>query len=226
MTTIEAAVFDLYGTLLQVGSVGRAAAGVTDDPAGLVALWRTKQLEYTWLRSLMGRHADFWAVTGDALDYTLDRLDITVDRAGRDRLLDAWLEPTPYPEVPAALEQISDGGRRRLAVLSNGTPSMLSTALAAGGLDKLIDPAISIEDAGIFKPHPSVYGLVEQTLGVPPGQVMFVSSNAWDAAGAAAFGFPVTWVNREDAPFERLGVSPQLIVSDLTGLAEELARLR
>jgi 2-haloacid dehalogenase len=225
MRTIEAAVFDLYGTLLQVDSVGRAAAEVTDDPAGLVALWRTKQLEYTWLRSLMGRHVDFWAVTGDALDYTLERLDITVDGAGRDRLLGAWLAPTPYPEVPAALERISDGGRRRLAVLSNGTPSMLSTALAARGLDKLVDPAISIEDAGIFKPHPSVYGLVEQTLGVPPEQVMFVSSNAWDAAGAAAFGFHVAWVNRQGAPFDRLGVAPRLVVADLGELAAEMSQV-
>lgn len=222
-TPVDAVVFDLYGTLLQVGSVGRAAAEVTDDPAGLVALWRTKQLEYTWLRSLMGRHADFWAVTGDALDYTLERSGIALAPAGRDRLLDAWLDPTPYPEVPAALERLSAGGRRTLAVLSNGTPSMLATALAAGGLDQLVTPAISVEDAGIFKPHPSVYALVEATLGVTPDRVVFVSSNAWDAAGAAAFGFSVAWVNRDGVAFERLGVQPRAVVSDLSALADLLA---
>jgi 2-haloacid dehalogenase len=216
----EALVFDLYGTLLEVSSVGRSAAGVTSEGDRLVELWRQKQLEYTWQRSLMGRYADFWAVTGDALDYSLERLGIDADAPTRGRLLDAWLDVRPYPEVPAALDALAP---RTLAVLSNGTPAMLVACLAAAGLTEVISLVLSVDELGIYKPHPSVYSLAEKALGLPTAEMLFVSSNAWDAAGAKAYGLTVAWVNRLGAPVERLGTTPDLIVSDLAELADRLS---
>jgi 2-haloacid dehalogenase len=220
MNGIDAVAFDLYGTLLEVASVGRAAAEVTEDPAALVDLWRTKQLEYSWLRSLMGRYQDFWTTTGDALDYSLDRLGITVDDDTRARLLGAWLDVSVYPEVPEALNALAAGGSRRLAVLSNGNPDMLEAGLAAATLRDRFEHVLSVDEVGVFKPHPSVYELALKAFSRPAERILFVSSNAWDAAGARTFGFPVAWVNRAGVPFERLGVTPDLIVADLAELAE------
>ena len=218
----DALVFDLYGTLLEIASVGRAAAGVTDDPARFVDLWRQKQLEYTWLRSLMGRYVDFWSLTGDALDYTLERLGVEVDPSGRERLLGAWLDVAPYPEVPDALARLAP---RTLAVLSNGHPSMLDDGLAAGGLAKTITHVISVHELSIYKPHPSVYALAGRELGLADDRMLFVSSNPWDAAGAKSFGLPVAWVNRSGAPMERLGMTPDLVVADLAELAAVVSSL-
>ncbi|MEW6472649.1 MAG: haloacid dehalogenase type II [Actinomycetota bacterium] len=217
---IEAVAFDLYGTLLEVASVGRAAAEVTEDPAVLVDLWRTKQLEYTWLRSLMGRYRDFWSVTADALDYSLERLRITVDDDTRARLLGAWLDVRVYPEVPGALEALAP---RRLAVLSNGNPDMLEAGLAAAGLRDRFAHVLSVDEVSVFKPHPSVYELALKAFNLPAERILFVSSNPWDASGARTFGLPVAWVNRAGGPFERLGVTPDLVVTDLAGLAEAVA---
>jgi 2-haloacid dehalogenase len=217
---IDAVAFDLYGTLLEVASVGRAAAEVTEDPAALVDLWRQKQLEYTWLRSLMGRYQDFWATTGDALDYSLDRLGITVDDATRGRLLGAWLDVRVYPEVPDALAALAP---RRLGVLSNGNPEMLEACLAAAAIRDRFDDVLSVDELGVYKPHPSVYELAVKAFGVPAERILFVSSNPWDAAGARTFGLPVAWVNRAGVPFERLGVVPDLTVGDLAALAEAVA---
>jgi 2-haloacid dehalogenase len=217
---VDAVAFDLYGTLLEVASVGRAAAEVTDDPAALVDLWRTKQLEYTWLRSLMGRYQDFWATTGDALDYSLDRLGVTVDDAARGRLLGAWLDVRVYPEVPDALAALAP---RRLAVLSNGNAEMLEAGLAAAGLRERFEHVLSVDEVGVFKPHPSVYELAPEAFKLPVERILFVSSNPWDAAGARTFGLPVAWVNRAGVPFERLGVTPNHVVADLAELAEAVA---
>jgi 2-haloacid dehalogenase len=217
MDGIEAVAFDLYGTLLEVASVGRAAAEVTGEPAALVDLWRQKQLEYTWLRSLMGRYQDFWATTGDALDYALDRMAVVVDEAARARLLGAWLDVRPYPEVPGALDALAG---RRLAVLSNGNPEMLEAGLVAAGLRDRFEHVLSVDELGVFKPHPSVYELALEALKLPSERILFVSSNAWDASGARAFGLPVAWVNRTGAPLERLGAPPTVIVPDLAALAE------
>jgi 2-haloacid dehalogenase len=216
---IDGIAFDLYGTLLEVASVGRAAERLTSEPAALVDLWRQKQLEYSWLRSLMGRHRDFWAVTGDALDYALDRLGLELDGDERAALLDAWLDVRPYPEVPAALAKLDD---HKLGVLSNGSPDMLSAGLAAAGLDGALDAVISVEEVGIYKPHPSVYALAEQHFGLPADRILFVSSNPWDAAGAKSFGFAVAWVNRSGATPERLGAAPDLVVADLAELADRI----
>lgn len=213
---VDAVAFDLYGTLLEVASVGRAAAEVTDEPAALVDLWRTKQLEYTWLRSLMGRHQDFWSTTGDALDCALERLGIAVDDAARSRLLDAWLDVAPYPEVPGALSTL---GPRPLAVLSNGNPDMLEAGLAAAGLRERFDHVLSVEDAGIYKPHPSAYQLALEAFKLPAERILFVSSNAWDAAGARSAGLRVVWVNRTGTTFERLGAEPDAVVTDLAALS-------
>jgi 2-haloacid dehalogenase len=214
----DAFVFDLYGTLLEVSSVGQAAAEVTAEPERLVDLWRQKQLEYTWLSSLMGRYQDFWAVTGDALDYCLARLDVTLSPEERDRLMGAWLAVAPYPEVDEALERLSSSAT--LAVLSNGSPRMLEAALASAELSGRIPHVLSVDQVGIYKPAPAVYEVAEKALGLSRRQMLFVSSNGWDAAGAKAYGLPVAWVNRLGAPTERLGFSPDLIVSDLSELAE------
>ena len=220
MTGIDAVAFDLYGTLLEVASVGRAAAEVTEEPAALVDLWRTKQLEYTWLRSLMGRYQDFWTTTGDALDYSLDRLSITVDADTRARLLGAWLDVRVYPEVPEALAALAP---RRLGVLSNGNPDMLEAGLAAAAIRDRFDHVLSVHELGIYKPHPSVYELALKAFSLPAERILFVSSNPFDAAGARSFGLPVAWVNRAGLPFERLGVTPDLVVADLAGVVEAVA---
>ena len=220
MNDIDAVAFDLYGTLLEVASVGRAAAEVTGDPAALVDLWRQKQLEYTWLRSLMGRYQDFWTTTGDALDYSLDRLGLTADATTRQRLLGAWLDVRVYPEVPGALAALAP---RRLAVLSNGNPDMLEAGLAAAAIRDRFAHVLSVDEVGIYKPHPSVYELALKALRLPAERILFVSSNPWDAAGARSFGLRVAWVNRAGAPFEHLGVTPDLVVGDLAGVAEAVA---
>ncbi len=217
MDGIDAVAFDLYGTLLEVASVGPAAAEVTDDPAAFVDLWRQKQLEYTWLRSLMGRYQDFWSTTGDALDYSLDRLGITVDEKTRVGLLNAWLSVRVYPEVPEALAALAP---RPLAVLSNGNPEMLESGLATAGVRDRFEHVLSVDELGVYKPHPSVYELAVKAFGLPAERILFVSSNPWDAAGARSFGFRVAWVNRMGVPFERLGETPDLIVTDLSALAE------
>ena len=209
--------FDLYGTLAEVASVGRAAAEVTGDPAALVDLWRQKQLEYTWLRSLMGAYQEFWATTGDALDYSLDRLGITVDQPTRAKLLNAWLAVRVYPEVPAALDALAP---RPLAVLSNGNPEMLEACLATAGVRDRFEHVLSVDELGVYKPHPSVYELAVKAFGLPAERILFVSSNPWDAAGARTFGLRVAWVNRMGVPFERLGATPDLVVADLAEVAE------
>jgi 2-haloacid dehalogenase len=166
-----------------------------------------------------GRYRDFWATTGDALDYSLDRLGIVVDDATRARLLGAWLDVRPYPEVPEALAALAP---RRLAVLSNGNADMLEAGLAAAAIRDRFDHVLSVDELGIYKPHPSVYELALKAFSRPPERILFVSSNAWDASGARSFGLPVAWVNRADAPLERLGAPPNLVVPDLAALAAQL----
>lgn len=209
---VDALVFDFYGTLMEVSSVGRAAAEVTNDPARLVEVWRQKQLEYTWLRSLMGRYVDFWAVTGDALEYALERLGIAATPEQRERLRAAWLDIRPFPEVPDALTAMAP---RKLMVLSNGSPMMLEKGLRAAGLRDRFAHVVSVDKVKIFKTHPSVYTLAKKALDLSESRMLFVSSNGWDVAGAKSYGLPVAWVNRAKAPVERLGVVPDLVVSEL-----------
>jgi 2-haloacid dehalogenase len=210
-------VFDAYGTLFDVHSpVGRLRPQVGPKADELSQLWRTKQLEYTWLRALMGRHAHFWQVTGDALDYALARLGIEPGPI-RGPLMDAYMAPAAYPEVPDTLRRLRAAGLK-LAILSNGEPEMLAAAVEKAGLDELLDAVLSVEELGVFKPHPSVYQLAVHHLDVPPHQIAFQSSNAWDVHGAACFGLRPVWINRFGAPDERLPGHAEHELRDLSEL--------
>ena len=214
---IAACVFDAYGTLFDVHSAAARCRTDLGPKADAVSeTWRTKQLQYTWLRSLMGRHVDFWRVTGDALDYALDTHDIA-DGALRERLMGCYRALDAYPEVAETLERLRAAGLKR-AILSNGSPDMLAAAVAASGIEGLLDAVLSVEAVGIYKPHPSVYRFAVEALGVPAEAIAFLSSNAWDASGAAAFGFRVAWVNRFGQRPERLPGTPAAEIATLADL--------
>jgi len=216
---IAACVFDVYGTLLDFNAaVAGCRARIGPNADAFSALWRQKQLEYSWLRGLMGTHADFWQVTGEALDYALSALRIE-DAALRDDLLALYRRLSPYPEVVETLTAIRNAGMQT-AVLSNGEPSMLADGLDAAGIAPLLDKVLSVESVGVFKPHPSVYRLATDTLSLPPGRIAFMSANGWDIAGAAAFGLNAIWINRAGATPERLPSGPAAILSSLAGLPE------
>ena len=217
LTGIRACVFDAYGTLFDVNS----AAAEEKDALGdkwqpLADLWRAKQLQYTWLRGLMGRHVDFWHVTRDALDFALASLNLE-DAPLRARLLNLYLRLKAYPEVKDTLAQLKARGMK-LAILSNGEPKMLAAAAANSGIADLLDAILSVEEVGVFKPHPSVYRLPAERLGFPPGDMCFVSSNGWDAHAAKAFGYRVLWCNR-------FGQAPERIPEVPDGQIETLAAL-
>lgn len=214
---IRACIFDAYGTLFDVHS---AAARCRDDLGeradSMSDIWRQKQLQYTWLRSLMRDHADFWQVTGDALDYAMATVGLE-DPALRQRLMDLYLELDAYPEVPAMLSALKAGGLQT-GVLSNGAPTMLEAAIRSAGLSDLLDHALSIEDVGIYKPDPQVYQLAVDRVGVKAEEICFMSSNAWDAYAASHFGFRVVWVNRFGQPPERIPGDPDRIIDNLAPL--------
>ena len=200
---IKACVFDAYGTLFDVHSaVARHGAA----PA-VSELWRTKQLEYSWVRTLARRYADFWQCTQDALDYALAMHAITQPGL-RDALLQSYRTLDVYPDVRPALGTLRDLGQKT-AVLSNGTPTMLAEAVAAGGLSDMLDHVLSVEAAGCFKPAPAVYALATTALGVSAHEILFFSSNAWDVMGAQAFGLTAYWVNRAARPPE-YGTMPMI----------------
>ena len=212
---IRGYVFDAYGTLFDVHSVVEAGREITSDPVALSIMWRQKQLEYTWLRALMGTYADFWAVTEAALRYTIRRLGLTATEPQVRGLMDAYLSLACFPEVKAALGRLA--GRPR-AVLSNGAPAMLAAAVAVSGLGALLEHVISVDRVKTYKPSPLVYALGPDTLGVSAGELLFVSSNGWDVAGAKAFGYQVAWCNRTGAPEEELGVRADRVISSLDDL--------
>lgn len=214
---IGACVFDAYGTLFDVhAAVRRGGAALGGKAEAVSALWRQKQLEYTWLRSLMGAHADFWRVTGDGLDYALAAHGVA-DEALRVRLMDLYLRLDPYPEVTEAIGRLRGGGCKT-AILSNGAPRMLSAAVASAGLETLLDAVLSVEDVGIYKPDPRVYQLAVDALGIAAPRICFVSSNGWDARGAAHFGFRVAWLNRFKQQPERLPGEPAAVIETLAEL--------
>ena len=217
LSGVSVCVFDAYGTLFDLSAITATCKDALGDRAGALSdLWRRKQLEYTWLRSLMGRHADFWHVTGDSLDYAMASLRID-DAALRARLMEAYLSPAPYPEAKDTLRALKDAGHK-LAILSNGTPSMLTSATKTAGLAGLLDAVLSVESVGVFKPHPSVYRLVVDGFDCAPADVAFMTSNGWDAAGAGAFGFRVVWVNRLGLPPESLPATPPVEIKTLAEL--------
>jgi 2-haloacid dehalogenase len=192
--TIKAVVFDAYGTLYDIQSV----AAVTEDAYPghgeiITQVWRIKQLEYTWLRSLMGRYVDFASVTREALAYTLRILGLKPDAAALERLMDKYLHLDLYPDALASLAAMTD---RKLAILSNGSPEMLGALVTNSGLDRVLDAVISVDAAKIFKPSPSAYALIESELGIAPAEVLFISSNPWDVCGAKSFGLKVAWIER------------------------------
>jgi 2-haloacid dehalogenase len=210
-------VFDAYGTLLDFGSaVARHAGAIGPDATRLTELWRAKQLEYTWVLSLLGSYEPFWELTARALDFALASLP-SVDPVFRQPLLDAYRSLDAYPEVGAVLSELRDRGLRT-AVLSNGDPTMLNDAFAGAGLIPLLDRILSADQVRMFKTAPPVYALVTDAFGVSPEQVAFASSNRWDVAGAVAFGFRAVWVHRGGAPDEYPDHRPAAIVGDLRGL--------
>src|SRR5712692_9273458 len=207
-----AIVFDAYGTLFDVHSVIEAGRAVTSDPTALSTLWRQKQLEYTWLRSLMGRYEDFWAVTEAALRFALRRLDIVAGEAEIARLMEAYLSLATFPEVTRAFAALAG---TPLGILSNGSPRMLAAAVSSSGLEGKLAHVLSVDAVQTYKPSPAVYELATRAFELPAADILFVSSNGWDVAGAKAFGYRTCWCNRLGAPRENLGITPDLEVTRL-----------
>jgi 2-haloacid dehalogenase len=217
MINAKAWVFDAYGTLFDVhAALARHRAQAGAEAERFSEIWRTKQLEYTWTMTLAGRYADFWTLTKRALEYAFARVP-SVDRALRPKLLEAYLRLDAFPEARAALTALQSQNRR-LAILSNGSPHMLSSAVEASGLDDLLDELLSVDSVHAYKPRPEVYALVTQRFSLAPGEVVFVSSNRWDVMGAASFGFATIWINRARVPDEYPDWPPGPVVASLAEL--------
>jgi 2-haloacid dehalogenase len=214
---IKACVFDAYGTLFDVGSaVARGRPILGDKAAALAALWRDKQLQYSWLRSLQRRHADFWQVTGDALDFALQSLGLA-DADLRAKLMEFYRTLDPYPEIAGVLARLKASGIKT-AILSNGTPDMLADAVAHAGIGPLLDWVLSVEEVGIYKTAPEVYQLALDRLGLAARQISFQSSNGWDVYAASAFGMRTVWCNRSGQCAERLPGAPDHVIRSLDEL--------
>ena len=226
---ITTCIFDAYGTLFDVAAAARIAAqepGREDFAAKwpqIAATWRAKQLQYTWLRAVSDTHCDFWRVTQDGLDFALEEAKLA-DPELRERLLALYWELSAFPEVPTMLATLKSAGLKT-GILSNGSPRMLSGAVDSAGIEELLGAVLSVEELGVFKPHSSVYRMVDGHFGVQPKQVLFVSSNGWDASYAAHHGFQTVWVNRAGEPMDRLPTAPQHIMQDLTNIPELAAHL-
>lgn len=220
---IKACVFDAYGTLFDVSAAAREAASehpkLAETWPVLARDWRLKQLQYTWLRAITEAHCDFWQVTQDGLDWALEASGLDGDPALRDRLLALYWELSAYPEVPQMLAALTKAGKT-CAILSNGSPDMLAGAVHSAGVGAYLTAILSVETVGVFKPARSVYDMVGRALDTRPQEVLFVSSNGWDAAAAGAYGFQTVWVNRAGEPVERLPAPPGQILTDLTRIPE------
>ena len=218
---ITTCVFDAYGTLFDVAAAARQAAAepdfshIADDWPLLAEYWRQKQLQYTWLRAVVDAHDDFWTVTQEGLDWALEKTGHGDDPALRERLLALYWELQSYAEVPQMLQTLKQNGLRT-AILSNGSPDMLSGAVNSAGIGEFLDDILSVESVGIFKPDRRVYDLVGKRFGSAPQEVLFCSSNGWDASCAAGYGFEVVWVNRAGDPVDRLPWTPHHVLKDLT----------
>ena len=224
--TITTCVFDAYGTLFDVGSAARRLAEqpgqdrLADIWPRLAEDWRLKQLQYSWLRAVTGDYTSFWQVTQDGLDWAMEKHGLA-DPEMRENLLALYWELAPYREAPAVLARLKAMGQT-CAILSNGSPDMLEGAVDFAGIRTWLDAVLSVQDVGIFKPARAVYDMVGARFGITPDQVLFVSSNGWDAAGAAGYGFRTIWVNRAGDPVDRLPHRPHHVLSDLTALPEVL----
>ena len=223
--TITTCIFDAYGTLFDVAAAARRTAS---EPGREVFAkvwvkvatdWRLKQLQYTWLRAIMDAHTDFWEVTQNGLDYALEASDLSADTDLRERLLALYWELEAYEEVPQMLTALKTAGLNT-AILSNGSPDMLNGAVKSAGLTTVLDDVLSVEDVGIFKPDPSVYQMVCERFNCTPAEVLFVSSNGWDASGATKFGFQTVWVNRAGEPQDRLPWVPKTTLNTLHNIPD------
>ena len=220
---ITTCIFDAYGTLFDVAAAARQAASEPDYAAikdtwpALAEHWRQKQLQYTWLRAVADAHEDFWEVTQNGLDWALEKTGHAGDAALRERLLALYWELQAYAEVPGMLATLKAAGMNT-AILSNGSPDMLNSAVSSAGIGDVLDDVLSVESVGVFKPHASVYDLVGQRFGCGKEEVLFVSSNGWDAACATGYGFETAWVNRAGDPVDRLPWVPAHTLSDLSGI--------
>ena len=222
LSNIKACVFDAYGTLFDVHSpTAKVADALGPSSQAISDMWRLKQLQYTWLRSLMGEYVAFWQVTGEALDYALAAHDIE-DAEIRQRLMDLYLTLDAYPDALDTLRRLREAGYGT-AILSNGSPEMLDAAVGSSGLGAELDAVLSVEDVGIYKPDGRVYQLAVDRMSAAPSEICFVSANAWDAAGAANFGFQVAHLNRFNQPPEGLPGRPKAILTTLSELPPMLA---
>lgn len=226
---IKLCVFDAYGTLFDVAAAAREAAAEPENEAladvwqPLSAHWRAKQLQYTWLRAVAKDHTDFWNVTEDALDWAMEAVGLE-DATLKARLLALYHELSAYPEVPGMLATLKAEGYQT-AILSNGSPDMLGAAVASAGVGAHLDDVLSVEQVGVFKPARVVYDMVGARFGTAPSDVLFVSSNGWDAAFASAYGFRTVWVNRAGEPVDRLPGVPERELRDLTTIPEIAGQL-
>lgn len=226
---ITTCVFDAYGTLFDVAAAARQAAEqpgqdkLAEIWPKLAEDWRTKQLQYSWLRAVTGDYTPFWDVTQDALDWAMEAAGLD-DPYLREMLLALYWEMPPYRDAPAALAHLKAAGKTT-AILSNGSPDMLDGAVDFSGTGEWLDKVLSVEEVGIFKPARAVYDMVETHLNASPDEVLFVSANGWDAAGAAAYGFHTVWINRTGAPLDRLPGTPAHVLPDLTGIPDLAGQL-
>ena len=212
--TIRSVVFDAYGTLYDIQSVATVTEQAFPGYGDIITqLWRIKQLEYTWLRSLMGRYKDFAAVTAESLAYALRVLGLSHDEGAFARIMDKYLHLDLYPDALAALSAMKD---RKLAILSNGSPDMLNALVTNSGLDGVLDAVLSVDAGRIFKPSPAAYALIESATGVAPAEVLFVSSNPWDACGAKSYGLNVAWIERVTPEAMALACATSDLVTPLT----------
>jgi 2-haloacid dehalogenase len=217
---VKGIVFDMYGTLVDVGAVAEACKKVAPEPVAFNTQWRAKQLEYTFLRTLMGKYRDFWKVTEEALEFVIQRFGLQVSPEQRNQVMKAWLNPTPYPEVEAALNRLKE--KYLLAVLSNGTPKMLQTGLERTGLRPHFRWVISVDAVKLYKPSPEVYRLAPKRMRLQKNEILFVSSNFFDVMGSKNFGFKVCWINRTGVPLDPLGLKPELVVKSFDELVEAI----
>ncbi len=214
-----ALVFDAYGTLFDVHSVQqRCEEFWSGSGAKLSQLWRAKQLEYTWQRSLMGRYVPFAQVTREALAYACEALGLGLDERRSEALMNEYRNLALYPDVPASLARLRAAGRK-LAILTNGSPDMIGPLVRNRGLQETFESVLSVDELGVYKPAPQAYQLAVDRLGVAAAGIGFVSSNCWDAIGAKCFGFAVYWINRGGAPVDRTGFLPDRVIGSLADIA-------
>jgi len=215
----EAIVFDMYGTVANLDAVNKACVELVGDPTQFGSLWRLKQLEYTFLLSMMGDYRDFWQVTEAALQFTVDATGAQLTQGQQSSLMESWLRPEPFEDAVGCLKKLR--GRYPLAILSNGGPRMLREGLKHAGLNSFFDEVLSVDEVKAFKPSPEVYDLAQQRLRVSKEKVFFVSSNSFDVVGSKKYGFHTCWIRRAVSPLDPLGQPPDHIVRNF----EELARL-